>query len=361
MSVYLASDQTRALRTWKSQALKSPGWKEWCEEHQAGRRKFLGILKRADFFNGNTLSREEINDLFYYAQWGQGGRNSLRTSQSPYKVSEALRFLFNEKKPLPDRFEKFYRLKGLGIWTASQILSKWNPRKYAFVASSTDRNTFMRKLIFDRLSPESLESAKEDALLTFGISEEDYFIGTIEYLQLSMILAEVKQLLGLKYYWEIQNILWFAWERRHKLPTPAKKGKTPGHGIGYLLSTEAIGASDAAGMKIVQRFEKARGWAPDPKPSTRPVGYDILSRSKHGAVRYIEVKTRFGPHRVALTENQHRVARDLGKDYFVYVVTNKNKICIIRNPVAKCEIVPIRTYEYKLEDWVKKGKMAKVK
>lgn len=262
--MYLTSGQTRALRSWKQQAFKSSGWKGWCEEHQDGRRKFLDVLKRTDLFNGATLNRKNINDLFSYAQWGQGGRNSLRRSQSPSKVSEALRFLFDEKKPLPDRFEKFYRLKGLGIWTTSQILSKWNPRKYAFVASSSDKNTFMRKMIFDRLSHESLELAKEDALLTYGITEEDYLIGTVKYLQLSQVLAEVKELLELKYYWEIQNILWFAWKRRHRpLPKPDKKGRRAGHGAGYLLSAEAIGESDATGMKIVERFEKGRGWTPE--------------------------------------------------------------------------------------------------
>lgn len=365
---YLTSKQADTLKQWKKQATKSSGWKGWCKLHKDGRNAMLKLFRQTNFFKGNALNRDEINELFNYVQWGQGGRNSLRKSQSPSKVSKALRFLFDEKKALPDRFERFYQLKGLGIWTTSQILSKWNPSKYAFIASSSNKNTFMRKMIFDRLRSESLELAKEDALLTYGITEEDYSIGTVKYLQLSQVLAEVKELLALKYYWEIQNILWFVWERRYQrqyrpLPKPSKKSMKDGLRGGYLLSTEAIGKSDATGMKIVERFERTRGWIPDRKPSTKPTGYDIISRSKckHGAVRYIEVKTRFGPHRVALTENQHEVAKNLSKEYFVYVVTDKDKICIVRNPVSKCKIVPILRYEYQLEDWKSKCKVVRVK
>lgn len=122
-----------------------------------------------------------------------------------------------------------------------------------------------------------------------------------------------------------------------------------------MLSTEAIGESDAKGMKIAMCFERKKRRIADPSPSRRAVGYDIVSKSGK-EVRYIEVKTRFGSFPVALTLNQHAIAEEKGNEYYLYVVTGEGKICIVQNPVRKCKVVPVPSVDYRIDNWKEKGK-----
>jgi len=277
----------------------------------------------------------------------------LCQKEHPLRISKALKFLLDESKPLPDRFERFYDLKGAGIWTTSQILSKWRPKKYAFVAfGGKTANPFMRDTLFDRLSPQQVETAREDVAIEYRIDPADYSPRTIKYLSLSKVLAEVKELLDLDYYWEIQNILWKAWKAQRRLPKDRRRQE----GSGRVPSIDAIGKSAAEGMKIVKRFERKKGRTPDDTPSTRAVGYDIESEGGTSDVRYIEVKTRFGSYPVGLTENEYRAAKKLGNQYYLYVVTGNNEIQIIRNPASKCTIRPIRRVDYEVTDWKEKSK-----
>jgi len=323
----------------------------------------LELLKRTNFLREGLLTRDEIDDLYDYAKYGQGGAVVLCNDERPSRVSSALKFLLDESKSLPDRFERFYTLKGAGIWTTSQILSKWRPKKYAFVAFGGSRaKPFMKDTLFDRMSPRQLETAREDVVIEYGIDPADYSLGTIKYLLLSKVLAEVKELLALEYYWEIQNILWHAWNAQQRRPYQDRlpRDRRRGHRSGRVPSTEAIGESDAKGMEIAKRFEREEGRTPDDIFSTRAVGYDIRSESERGDVRYIEVKTRFGSFPVGLTENQYRTAMDLGNKYYLYVITGDNEMRIISNPVAKCAIQAIPSVDYQVVDWKRKGKRVTV-
>mgnify|MGYP001147726205 CR=1 FL=1 len=360
ISKYLSSEQVRVLEKWKRRAISTGGWSRWCQEHIDGHNKMLELLKRRRFFSGGTLTRVEIDELFGYTKWGQGGALVLCKEENPKRISKALRFLLMENKPLPDRFERFYRLKGAGIWTTSQILSKWRPRKYAFVA--VGGKPFMEETLFDRLSSLQLETAEEDAIIEHKIDPAHYSQGTTRYLTLSNIVAEVKELLNLDYYWEVQNTLWNVWRLSQQRPRSAKlpKDRKKKRVAARVLSAEAVGESDARGMKIAMHFERNKGRKPDDTPSRLAVGYDIKSKSKTGAERYIEVKTRFGIFPVALTRNQYRVAKRYPNQYYVYVVTGNKEMYVVDDPARKCKIRPVPHVDYQLIDWHEKAKRVKV-
>jgi hypothetical protein len=79
-------------------------------------------------------------------------------------------------------------------------------------------------------------------------------------------------------------------------------------------------------------------------PKNHP-GYDIESRDTSGEIeRYIEVKSRsglWGDDGVGLTSTQFSKARELGEQYWLYVVENAAQpdaqIYRIQNPAGKVE------------------------
>jgi hypothetical protein len=314
----------------------------------------LEVLNRTGFFRGRPLNRAQVDEMYRFAKWGQGGARRLCKDEPIGKINRALRFLLDEKKPLPARFQKFIQLRGAGTWTTSLILSKWRPTKYAFVAlGGSGANPFMRKKMFDRLSGDQIERAQIGALARYGIEKEsDYWPPTIYYLTLSEILREAIELLNLRYYWEIQNILWDATRRSgHRLPADEMK-------LTRILSAEAIGASDTKGMSIVKRYEMSQGRDPDDSYSLTDAGYDIESKKNGQVVRYIEVKTRFRSFSwpVALTSNEYKIAKQLRERYYLYVVRGDNLLFIVKNPAESCTIKAIpREPDRELTDWERIG------
>ena len=76
---------------------------------------------------------------------------------------------------------------------------------------------------------------------------------------------------------------------------------------------------ELAGMRVAMEYEKQNGRSPK-DVSAKNTGYDILSRGADDEMRYIEVKARAGRGRVSLTPNELKVARNLGSDYYLYVI-----------------------------------------
>jgi len=89
------------------------------------------------------------------------------------------------------------------------------------------------------------------------------------------------------------------------------------------LSAEQRDRVDRAGMAKVEEYERAHGREPVPQPHNQP-GYDIVSRSADGSVRYIEVKSLSSEwsenSRIMLTRTQFREAEARRQDYWVYVI-----------------------------------------
>jgi len=80
-------------------------------------------------------------------------------------------------------------------------------------------------------------------------------------------------------------------------------------------------AVEEAAMAHATAYEGARGWQVE-DVSDQGLGYDLLSRSPGGAVRYVEVKDRAGVGAVELPANEWLKAEQLGEDYWLYVVAD---------------------------------------
>ena len=75
-------------------------------------------------------------------------------------------------------------------------------------------------------------------------------------------------------------------------------------------------------MRTVMEYEARNGRRPKDVSKEIGPGYDIKSFDDRGNVRYIEVKGRKGREEVALSKNEWFRARQLGLDYYLYVVWN---------------------------------------
>lgn len=105
-------------------------------------------------------------------------------------------------------------------------------------------------------------------------------------------------------------------------------------------------------------YEGAAGREPE-DVSARKLGYDIRSRDTGAGIRYIEVKGRADEGDVVLTENEWTMARRLGTDCWLYVVTGARdpstaEVHPIQDPASKLEPEPqahIVRYRVRRDDW----------
>jgi len=276
-----------------------------------------------------------------------------------------LRKLLNEDEPLPERFENFLNLKGAGIWTTSQILCKWYPETYPFVATTNGRG-FMDKILFNNLHSTRLKLAQNDAIKHYKIDPKFHSSQTLKYLTYSMVLQEVRDFIGLESFLEIQNVLWHVYdEQKQSLPRGTALTKEKQREIARkhvqtsIPSMEEIAESSRWAVERVIEYEESEGRKPH-DVSDKPRGYDIESVDKTtGEVRYIEVKSKRGNFLVALTDNEFKVANRLEKKYFLYVVTSDN-IYIIQNPAKVCSKEKKSRIVWTLTDWLEKGKKVRM-
>jgi superfamily II DNA or RNA helicase len=111
-------------------------------------------------------------------------------------------------------------------------------------------------------------------------------------------------------------------------------------------------------MEASMAFEREHHREPE-DVSARKFGYDIRSRDSDGGVRYIEVKGRADEGDIVLTENEWTMARRLGADYWLYVVTGASdavtaEVHPIQDPASKLEPEPqaqIVRYRVTRDDW----------
>lgn len=113
---------------------------------------------------------------------------------------------------------------------------------------------------------------------------------------------------------------------------------------------------EQAAMEFSMNYERQRGWTVE-DVHTEGRGYDLLSRSPGGDVRYIEVKGRAATGAVELSANEWLKAEQLGQDYWLYVVTDALRspsLYPVQNPAHRLgeeEVVPQVRYRVAQEGW----------
>jgi len=115
-------------------------------------------------------------------------------------------------------------------------------------------------------------------------------------------------------------------------------------------------AVEAAAIARAIAYETARGWqVEDVQDEDR--GYDLISHSPAGEVRYIEVKGRAGVGGVEISENEWLKAEQLGAAYWLYVVTEARstaQLYIVADPAHRLrreDVIPKVRYRVTTEGW----------
>jgi hypothetical protein len=120
---------------------------------------------------------------------------------------------------------------------------------------------------------------------------------------------------------------------------------------------------EAAAMAQAIAYEEARGWQVE-DVSAEARGYDLLSTGPAGEIRYIEVKGRAGEGAVELSANEWLKAEQLGKDYWLYIVTNaliSPSLHMVQDPAHRLnreEVVAQVRYRVREEGWQRVAELA---
>lgn len=136
--LYLSENQRSMLRKWKDNAQKGRDWSSSRNRCLQGHRCIHRLIEDSNFLEGKDLKEREISTLFSCAKRGMGGRalnSNLYVRNGLQKFNAQLRLLFGDPDRVPESFEEFVGLEGVGIWSASQLLCKWAPEDYPFVAT----------------------------------------------------------------------------------------------------------------------------------------------------------------------------------------------------------------------------------
>jgi len=217
----LTAEQTQELEKWAT-AQSDENYSQWYEDQKKNAEDIKLILRKAAFENGKNLSLAELYEIARLLRENLGnrqlqitGEKSIFESNSLEDFNSHLRNLLFGQSPLVKRVNDFLKLKRVGIMTMSQFLCKFNHQEYPFFAD------FMSE-VFEFLSLEEtqFEEAKTQAITEFGIVQDKHFDSTLVFFKYFVILREIKKVLNLESYLQVQNLLW---RMRDSLPPDGEK------------------------------------------------------------------------------------------------------------------------------------------
>jgi len=205
----LTNEQIQELKKWKN-AQNDERYFQWYEDQKKNSKDVRFILQKANFEKDKDLSLEELYRIGRLLTQNLGntqlqitGEKSIFESNQLRTFNTQLRNLLFGHSPLVDRANDFLKLKRVGIMTLSQFLCMFNHREYPFFAN------FMKD-VFEFLSVEEtqFEEARMQARREFGIVQGKYYDTTEDFFEYLVILREIKRILGLESYLQVQNLLW---------------------------------------------------------------------------------------------------------------------------------------------------------
>jgi hypothetical protein len=209
MPFSFTTDQVAKLRDW-SGTLSKPENKSWYESTKAAVATYNRILSDASFQNGKELSSARIDELFRQMKVLSHNRalsNLLYKDNGLQNFNARLRLLLFGKGSLADRIDQFIDMKGVSEVTTSHFLSLHNPQEYPFFSWQTYQ-------VLDLTKSQEQEALRQ-ALSESSISDSRKFgENTINYLQHSIVFREVKRVLQLESYPQVNVVLWDAYDAR---------------------------------------------------------------------------------------------------------------------------------------------------
>jgi hypothetical protein len=212
------AEQVENLKLWKN-SLSSEKARNWATEEDKAEIETSKVLNDKRFIEGQDLTPDKLDELFSNMKWFSANRNLsnlLYRNNTLEEFNRALRNLIHGTEPFPKRVNDFFKLRGIGIQTLSQFLVAANTRKDPFVTSQTKDAL--------GISSEQDDGALSDAIETFDIANHEEFLDrTLDYLRDYVIFQSAKDLLGLEKYTQVNNLLWFEFDKEDGGPEEVMK------------------------------------------------------------------------------------------------------------------------------------------
>jgi len=196
-------EQKDNLEKWRG-LLESNQAQEWAKDEKVAIESVHTILKQARFEEGNDLSPDVLDTIFRLMRKLINNRalaRNLYEDNGIENFNSKLRRLFFGNEPLADRVNQFLELKRVGVLTVSHFLCIFNPTEYPEIGWQT----------FGILELDSvqLDSAYRQAMREYNITSPQNCRGnTIEYIRDTIIFREIKNLLNIEHYNNINDMLW---------------------------------------------------------------------------------------------------------------------------------------------------------
>lgn len=277
----LSNEVINKLIGLKESFLNRESAKEWSESVIDAKNEFHHILERVDFKKGGNLNSTDLNQLFKLLRELSSNRS---LNKSIYKANgidvfnNKLRKLYYGEQPLPERIDDFIKLKNVREQTVSQFLVIFDWFKYPF-------SSHPMKQILDLDTIIEVE-ARKVVLQQYNIVDTSIFSNrTINYLTYTVIYKQIKSILNLDNYFQINLILMILWH-----PSFAEEGlkeeEVPYTSVSLEKDLENYLAKNPSvievGLKLIERGKEF-----DAKRAGR---IDLLCKDKEGSYVVVELK-----------------------------------------------------------------------
>lgn len=206
------AEQIENLKNFKL-SLSTEKAKAWFSEEEKAELQTSAILNNEKFIQGENLTADKLDEVFSLMRWFSANRNlsNLLYRTNMEEFNKKLRNLLHGTDTFPERVNDFFKLKGIGIQTLSQFLIASDTKKHPFVTSQA------KEVL--AISSEQDQAARADALELFQIKDAGNLLErTLDYLRDYVIFKSIKDLLNLEKYTQVNNLLWFAYDREEEGP-----------------------------------------------------------------------------------------------------------------------------------------------
>jgi len=206
-----SQEQIDKIVSWKS-FLETEIVKVWKEGEVKAEEEIHNILETSNFAKGTNLTESNIDQIFHLMRNFSANRalSSLLYKNNTIEVfNTKLRELYYGSAPFPKRVDDFFKLKGVGEQTLSQMLLALDPQKFPLISF----------LIKDALGLDAQQEqkAQQIALDKFQVENaKDYLELTIDYLADFVVFEQIKEISNLAKYTSVNDMIWLAQEKDKK-------------------------------------------------------------------------------------------------------------------------------------------------
>ena len=263
----------------KERFLNVENSKEWFKATSDAKKEFHHILESTDFKKGGNLISTDLDQIFRLMRNFSSNKslNRLIYEENGLDVfNNKLRKLYYGEQPLPERVDDFLKLKKVGEQTVSQFLVIFDWFKYPF-------SSYPMKQILD-LDTTIEEDARKVVLQLYNIVDSSIFSNrTVNYLTYTIIYEQIKSILNLDNYFQINTILWRYKEFEGE---ETKEDEAPYTSLSLEKDLQNYLAKNPSkiedGLKLIEKGKEF---------DTRAIGrIDLLCKDKDGSYVVVELK-----------------------------------------------------------------------